>query len=355
MLVETVQSAYDARMNKHLWPLFAVFLTACAPATPEPVIVGQTMGTTYNIRFSGCPQDDCSDHLSNLISTKLSKMNQRLSHFDETSELSQFNLHAGKDWFPVSSELVNIVAMANEISARTDGAFDITVAGAVDAWGFGAADHGRNSQREPNEKTLEAARAATNYKQLNVRSSPPALSKTDPLLSIDLSAIAKGYAVDQIAFLLEEYGIRNYVVEIGGELRTAGTRADGKPWRIGIEQPDPTLPIEFIIIPRNAAVATSGDYRNFYMLDERRISHTIDPVTARPVSHDLASVSVIAPSAALADALATALMVLGAERGHEFARAQNIAALFITRLHSQAGETLRSQMTPAFEPWLLKH
>jgi thiamine biosynthesis lipoprotein len=155
--------------------------------------------------------------------------------------------------------------------------------------------------------------------------------------------------VDQLAYLLDDRGIGNYLVEIGGEIRTAGLREDGKPWRIGIQPPADGLDLEFVVEPGDAAVATSGDYRNFYMLDDRRISHTIDPANALPVDNGVMSVSVIAPDAMQADALATALMVMGPEKATRFAQQHDIAMLLLAR----SGSDVSPVVSAAFAPYLL--
>jgi thiamine biosynthesis lipoprotein len=187
------------------------------------------------------------------------------------------------------------------------------------------------------------------YRKLVSRDAPHAIRKEDPLLRLDLSAIAKGYAVDQLAYLLEYRGLRNYLIEIGGEIRTAGTHSDGKPWRIGIQPPADGLDLEFVVVPGDAAVATSGDYQNFYMLAGRKVSHTIDPGSARPVENGLTSVSVIAPDAMQADALATTLMVMGPDAGLKFAEEQYIPALFFVR---EKG-AIRTFYTAEFKNYLL--
>ena len=196
---------------------------------------------------------------------------------------------------------------------------------------------------------LQAAREHSGYRKLELSDDQSAIRKLDPLLRLDLSAIAKGYAVDQLAYLLESMGMRDYMVEIGGEVRTAGVRPDGKGWRIGIESPDNALPIEYVVVPGNAAIATSGNYRNYYILDGKKISHTIDPGTAMPVSNELESVSVIAPDAMQADAYATTIMVLGPEAGLAFAQRLGIAAMLM--LSDSATPAIR---TSEFEFYLAK-
>lgn len=325
--------------------IVAVLSAGCQPSQPAADISGRTMGTLYSVQTTACPGNACDAELASTIDSELQRLTAIFSHYDDASDLSRFNATEGTDWVDVPPELADVVAVATGVSALTSGAFDVTVADAVDAWGFGPA---------PRPLEAPAARVAAGYENLSWRMSPPALRKQVVPLRIDLSAIAKGYAVDRLAYLLEARGINDYIVEIGGELRTAGNRPDGKPWRIGIERPDMkdgSQPgIEFVVVPGNAAVASSGDYRNAFELDGERVSHTIDPRAGAPVDNQLAAVSVIAPSAAQADALATAFMVLGAEAGQTLAEREGIAALFTVR----AGDALDSTATTAFRSYLLK-
>ncbi len=333
--------------------LAAVIVTivagGCQPAPPDSVLTGHTMGTTYTVRITGCAPADCGARQHAAIEAMLEAQEQRFSHYREDSEISRFNRHGDSAWFPVSAELAELAELAAAISELSRGAFDISVAPAVNAWGFGPPAALSGNSALPDAATIAGAGQAIGYRNLQIRLSPPALRKLLPQLQLDMSAIAKGHAVDQLAYLLEDSGHRNYLVEIGGELRTAGVRADGTPWRVGLEAPDGGLPVQFIITPGSNAVATSGDYRNFFVRDGTRYSHTLDPLSARPVNHGLAAVSVIAPSAAQADALATALLVLGPERGLVLATEQHIAALFTLR----SGTELQTRATPELAAYLL--
>ena len=332
--------------------IVAIIVGGCQPAGTGAEAGGRTMGTTWTVRVTTCSLDDCNAALAELVGQRLAELNHIFSHYDPDSEVSSFNRYSGTDWFPVSDQLAEVVTLAQRISAISNGAFDITVAPAVDAWGFGAEPLTADI---PAEATIAAAAGTTGYRNLEVRTEPPALRKSDPALRIDLSAIAKGYAVDQLAYLLEREGMRDYLVEIGGELRVAGNRADGQAWRIGIEPPDngdTTQPrIEYIVEPGDQAVASSGDYRNFYTVGDKRISHMIDPATARPVSNGLAAVSVVAPSAAQADALATALMVLGPDRAMTLAEREGLAVMLTER----ADDGLTVRQTAAFSGYLLDY
>ncbi len=296
------------------------------PAEEGWTFEGSTMGTTFTVRAADCPGLTCRS-LGPQIKTRLSIMTHRLSHYEPDSELSKFNRYTGQNWFPVSQDLFNVVEYALVISDMSNGAFDITAAPAINAWGFGP----ETTSEIPDENSVARAIRLTGFEKVSTRAAPPALRKNDSEVTLDLSALAKGYAVDQLALLLESNGITDYLVEIGGEVRTAGVHPNGHPWRIGIESPEGGLDISFIVTPGDEAVATSGDYRNYYIVDEKRFSHTIDPATGRPVTHNLASVSVILPSAMQADALATLLMVLGPEAGLKLAEDRLMPALFFVR------------------------
>jgi len=317
-------------------------LSGCDSPDAELRLEGRTMGTTYTVQTIDCDSAEC-DSIGLQVEARLEQLSQYLSHYDPESELSAFNAYQDTDWFPVSTELATVVEYALAISQQSDGAFDISIAPAVDAWGFGPT---AGIAAEPSEEQLAATLLHSGYTKVAVRASPSAIRKEDPLLRLDLSALAKGYAVDQLAYLLEDRGIQNYLVEIGGEIRTAGIRGDRKPWRIGIQPPADGLDLEFVVEPGDAALATSGDYRNFYMLDDRKISHTIDPADGRPVDNGVMSVSVIAPDAMQADALATALMVMGPEKATRFAQQHDVAMLLLA-----SGAT--PVVSVAFAPYLL--
>lgn len=309
-----------------LFVLLLAYLIFGSGGPNDRVISGSTMGTTYTVRIPGCPEAMC-DALEQDIEARLAALNRQLSHYDPNSELSAFNNFGEPDWFSVSGDLYNVVAYARVLSRQSDGAFDVTVGPAVDAWGFGP----EPGERVPSDAEMREAMANVGHTKLAQRSDPPALRKSVPGMRLDLSGVAKGYAVDQLALLIESRGFDNYLVEIGGEVRASGTRADGWPWRIGLEPPDAEMPIEYIVTLGSEAIASSGDYRNYFMVDGRRYSHTLDPRTGSPVQHELAGVSIIQPSAMQADALATLLMVLGPDRGIAFAQENELPALFFIR------------------------
>lgn len=291
---------------------------------------GATMGTTYSVKVAGLPVALRQDQVADRIQASLDRINALMSAYIPESELSRFNAHAGQDWFSVSPETARVVAEAIHVGERSNGALDVTIGPVVDLWSFGP--EARPEGAIPDDQQIAAALANVGFTQLEVRLHPPALRKTVPDCRIDLSALAKGFAVDQVARTLESQGIDRFMVEVGGEIRTAGHNPNDRPWQIAVEVPMIIgRGIQRVVAPGNRAMATSGDYRNYFEHDGVRFCHIIDPRTGRSVHHRLASVSVITDSCMEADALATALFVLGPEEGLELATAQGIPALFVVR------------------------
>jgi thiamine biosynthesis lipoprotein len=307
-------------------------LLACDRSAPTPrgvVLSGRTMGTSYHVRLDHLPRGVSADRLQAEIDARLDTVNDQMSTYRPGSELSRFNRAPADAWFAVSSATAQVVAAALKVSEQAGGAFDPTVGPLVDLWHFGpGADIGE--VEPPSPAAIEAAKQAVGYRSVAVRLDPPALRKHHAGTRLDLSAIAKGYAVDVIAEYLASLGVKNHLVEIGGEVRAAGESAAGRPWRVGIEKPlEDARGIYKVVALRDAALATSGGYRNFFVSDGRRYSHTIDPRTGSPVEHNLASVSVLADDCMTADAWATALMVLGPKAGYEKAKQLGLAALLL--------------------------
>ncbi|MDH3588606.1 MAG: FAD:protein FMN transferase [Gammaproteobacteria bacterium] len=290
---------------------------------------GAAMGTTWSVQIIDLPAGVTHESLNRQIADEIEKTNRAMSTYRDDSDVVRFNRAMTIDWFPVERSVTDVVAEALTVSEKSDGAFDITINPVVELWGFGST--GPRDDR-PSTTEIDAIRALVGHRYLEMRTDPPALRKKLAALSIDLSAIAKGYAVDQVAALLDNHGSTDYLIEIGGELRGRGHNDRGDAWRIAVERPDPGLrEVQELIELRDSALATSGDYRNFFVQNGRRYSHTIDPRTAVPVEHSLASVTVLADTAMRADALATALLVLGPKAGAELAIRENLAVMFIAR------------------------
>lgn len=321
-----------------------VILVSCSQlddSQQDLTLSGATMGTTYSVILLGQELD--KDQLSERVSTTLASVENQFSTYNPDSELSVFNLNSTTEWQSVSPALCLAMTEALEFASESNRAFDITVGPLVNLWGFGP----NGSILEPPPLVeIEYARNHIGPEKLATDCDNSTIRKTDALVYVDFSAYAKGYAVDQVASQLSESGIDNYLIEIGGEIRTQGNNKSGSPWRIAIEKPlDFERQVQRIITAPQMAIATSGDYRNFFVADGRRFSHTIDPRTGRPVDHQLASVTVVAERAAYADAMATALMVMGPQAGPSFAEHNSIAALFL----QHEGDKLTEIMTAEFE------
>jgi len=329
--------------------LLWLLLAGCSPETgsPQPVAIsGETMGTWFHIKyFPGAGGSIEPAEIERGVNERLASVDQRMSTYREDSELNQFNAAQVNSWFSVSEDTAKVVSLAQQISRQTDGAFDITLAPLVDLWGFGPT---RREAEPPAAEAIEAQLARVGYGALQVRLSPPALRKQSQI-TLDLSAIAKGYGVDLIAQYLDELGIRRYLVEVGGEMMARGKKPGDELWRVAVEAPvTGERRVQRVIQLVDMAVATSGDYRNYFEKDGVRYSHTIDPRSGYPISHRLASVTVLAERAARADALATALNVMGPERALRYANQQGIPVLLIVK--EDAGFVERA--SDSFAPWL---
>ncbi len=342
--------------------LVCLALTACS-GKPEQIIhtlTGATMGTTYSVKVVADSDLDTSAIASD-IQAVLDRIESRMSTYRQDSELSLFNHSAPDRWFPVSAETAAVVALGLEISQQTQGSFDMTVGPLVNLWGFGPDKH---ISKAPDEQQITDLMRRIGYQHISVRPSlkavagaetdaaapptPALFKRTDSYL--DLSAIAKGYAVDQIAEQLSSR-FDAFLVEVGGELRARGEKPGQQQWRIAVESPQSgARAIQRVIHVKDIAIATSGDYRNYFEQDGVRYSHTIDPNSGRPITHRLASVTIIDPSCARADAMATAMMVLGGEAGYQLALAMNLAAFFIVKEEQGFVE----KRTPAFEQYLVE-
>ncbi len=306
------------------------FLAACKSDPVTLKFSGETMGTTYNIVAIDKTADLSSDALQAAITATLAKVNGQMSNWDPNSEISQFNSAPTTDPIAISSELASVVAAANEIHQKSEGLFDVTLGPLIEIWGFGARTP--DSPVPTNDTIAAALKVVGQGKVLALNSATPSLTKSLPETSVYLAAIAKGYGVDQVAAVLAQAGVRDYMVEIGGDLVTAGLNPKGEAWRIGIERPDAaSQTIEEIVDISGLGMATSGDYRNYFEQDGIRYSHIIDGVTGHPITHGTASVTVLAENAMMADGWATALLALGQERGLKIAESEGLAVLFIAR------------------------
>lgn len=321
-------------------------LGACAPPRAT-LITGNTMGTTYSVKIVDKVD---APFLKKLIDTKLADVNQLMSTYIPESELSRLNQAPINQIFRLSKENIEVMRIARKIHDVSDGQFDITIGPLVNLWGFGP---DINQQILPSQEEIDLARSQVGMKFLSI-SDEGAVKKAD--IYIDLSSIAKGYGVDQIALLLEARGFNNYLVEIGGELRGKGVNGKGNSWRIAIEKPDVSQRTAFKAIElRDQAMATSGDYRNYFEVDGQRYSHTISPVTGRPITHNVASVTVLAETTTMADGYATAINVMGAEKGLAMAERQSLAVLVILKTENGFEERYSEKFKALFPDLLEKN
>lgn len=303
---------------------------------------GDAMGSTYTVRFVA-PRRDAALRAAarEAVDRAIGDVDARMSTFSPRSELSRLNAQRSERPFAVSQETFAVLATAARISEASGGAFDVTAGPLVNAWGFGP----NGGPRIPSPAERAALRERVGYRRLELDGRAYSVCKMHRDIYVDLSGVAKGYGADRAAAALAAFGIGDYVVELGGEVLAHGRNVDGMPWRVGVEEPQKAPRRIRRIVPLvDRAMATSGDYRIYFERNGHRYCHEIDPVSASPVAHALTSVSVAASDCASADALATALMVLGPVKGYAFAEATKLAAYFVE--HARGG--LVDRVTPAF-------
>jgi len=277
--------------------------------------------------------------IGRLIDERLERVVRLMSSYDTSSQISRFNRHSSTAPFAVDPEVIEVLALAAEVSERSEGAFDVTVAPLVEAWGFGASDL---VELLPDDARLTELLSLVGHRGLTLDHAAATVAKSDPRMHIDVSGIAQGYASDVVATALADAGLTDYLVDVGGEIRATGRRRSGRPWRVGIESPDADAPVWGTVELGNEGVATSGDYRDWFEEGGVRYAHIVDPRSGRPIPMVGASVTVVHESAALADAWATALCVLGPDVGFEVAVREGLAAAFITT----ADGRIESRLTP---------
>jgi thiamine biosynthesis lipoprotein len=309
--------------------LFCVLLWSCTPRPAALIgLMGNTMGTTYSVKFVADTEVPVSpEAMQTQIDALLVNINQLMSTYIESSELSLLNKAPANVPFVLSSQTSEVLTEAIRLYTLSDGALDVTVGPLVNLWGFGP-----NAKPEtiPSQEELIQLRDYVGIDKFNFNFNT--VTKSHDKVYIDLSTVAKGYAVDKIAELLISNGLTNYLVEIGGEMRVSGHKPNQENWHIAIEKPiTGQRAIQSIIHIGDKALASSGDYRNYFEQDGIRYSHLINPNTGYPIQHNLVSVTVIADKSMIADGLATALIILGAEKGMALAEENQIAALFITK------------------------
>ncbi|WP_404415672.1 FAD:protein FMN transferase [Marinospirillum sp.] len=310
--------------------LVFLLLSACSQQeeTKPLRFQGQIFGTFWLATFPDDWSEQQAEQLEAGIQRELQAVDASMSTYREDSELNQLNRQEVGEWLPLSEELFEVLEISQRVSQASSGAFDVTVGGLVNLWSFGP-EH--RPEEIPDTQELKERLGNAGYQNLELDADKQQARRLKDFY-IDLSAVAKGYAVDRVAAWLESQGVENYLVDIGGELIVGGERKPEQPWRIGVEVPEGNLQQAHHILPLvDASIATSGDYRNYYEVEGRRLSHTIHPKTGWPIDHNLASVTVQHPSNAVADAWATAFMVMGVEESLETARREDIKVLLISR------------------------
>ncbi len=306
---------------------------------------GEIMGTTYHITVASFSDEMDPDVLSSAAHKKLSMVEEKMSIYRKESELSQFNDHSSTTPFVMSPETIEVFQISQQISAETEGAFDITMGPLVNEWGFGP----QRVTGNPDETRIAKLLEYTGHHKIEIRNNTM-IVKTHPSVWCDLSAVAKGYGVDKVAEEFDRLGITNYLIEVGGEVRTNGINPEGTIWRLAIERPiDEDHVSQMVVGLSGVALATSGDYRIFRIENGKRFSHVIDPGTGWPATHQLASASVIHPSCAWADAYATAIMVMGPEKGYQFSLDHHLAVYLLIRKDSNH---FIACQTPAFSDYM---
>ena len=314
--------------------IITLFVSSCSEAPKILKFSGSTMGTTYNIKYLS-DSNKSIDIIKLLVDQALIDLNNKMSTYIPSSDLSKFNKDTSLEWISAPSELLFVVNHALSIGHLSNGSFDPTIGPLVNLWGFGPS----GVRKVPSEEKIQQSLKSVGLDKIQVDLKKSQWKKTTKSVYVDLSALAKGYGVDKVSSLLEERGIHNYMVEIGGEVKTLGSKSTG-PWIIAIESPDTenkSKTYQKLVSLKSKSMATSGNYRNFFKKENKHYSHTINFKTGRPVSHTLASVSVIDNSSCMnADAWATALMSMGYEKGLEIAEKLKISAYFIYKLDSQS-------------------
>ena len=335
--------------TKNTSSIIFILLLGCISCSNQPSQIelsGFTMGTTYNIKI--IPEKD------SILSTKLIKqnidsvlisVNYQMSTYLFDSEITQFNNHESTTSFTVSNDFSLVVERALHWSKLTDGAFDITIVPLLYLWGFGPGQASELGDIFPEEHAVQKRRTHVGYEKLTTNKYY--LQKKDPFIKIDLNAIAKGFGVDAVYSFLESIGMNNIMVEIGGEVRTKGENRKNEPWMIAVETPDlesaGSKTISWALPLESKAMATSGDYRNYYEIDGIRYSHEIDPRTGYPAQTGVASATVVATNCMDADALATALIIMGAESGLQFIeKLDGVEAFLILREGNDNYRTIKS-------------
>lgn len=321
--------------NKYLYLLLLLAIVLVASCSDENRIdvysfSGATMGTTYSVKIAYSNPHDLKklETLKASVDSVLKVVNQQMSTYIQNSEISSFNNYKGSEWFTISPDFARVLDESVSLGKLSNGSLDITIGPLVNLWGFGPDAHERVI---PPDSEIKQRLSEIGLDKIEVRLSPPAVKKHVPDLHCDLSATAKGFGVDKVSEFILSKGFGNLLVEIGGEVRGFGRNQNNLPWQVGISQPDQSGRVERVVGIENMAMATSGDYWNYFEENGVRYSHTIDPRTGRPITHKLASVTVVSKNCLTADGLATAINVMGPEEGMKFASEKELPVYMIIK------------------------
>ena len=333
---------------RYLFLLLMVLATGCADKSNPLVLSGKTMGTTYRVLIADPTGAVSASETQSKIDNKLIKINSLMSNYDPDSEISRFNRAAPGVPFNLHPDTVKVLAFSLALADQTGGAFDPTVGPLVELWGFGSA---ATTAHPPEDHRIQTLKQHVGYQSLHLDTDSTTVSS--PIKrQLDFSAAAKGFAVDAIATILVQLGHSSFLVEVGGELFAKGEKRLGQPWRVAIEMPSAATRAIYRAFPLiDSAIATSGDYRNYFEANGQRFSHTIDPRTGYPITHDTTSVTVLAPTAMAADGWATALNVLGPVAGMRLAEAQGLAVVMLVA----DGNELKALESQAFKDYLAQN
>ncbi|MHC8393943.1 FAD:protein FMN transferase [Pseudomonas sp. LB3P93] len=306
--------------------MLAGILSGCGNGDSQERFDGPTMGSRYSIQYVRHSSTPGPKAVQAEVENILAEVDRQFSTYRSDSDIEHFNDLPANRCQKMPAPILKLVRVGERLSEQSEGSFDLTVEPLLNLWGFGP--QARN-EKVPSAQALAEVRQRVGYQHLRIDGDQ--LCK-DAAVEVDFNSIAAGYAVDTIAAKLEAMGIHNYLAEATGELKAAGKKLDGSPWRVALEEPrDDQQVAERIIAVDGYGVSTSGDYRNYFQQDGKRYSHTFDARTGAPVSHTLASVTVINPSALMADGLSTLLLILGPERGWDYAEKHDIGAFFVIR------------------------
>lgn len=341
-----------AQLNAIWALLFSLIAVSCAPSLSTHELSGEAWGTTYRIKIVAEDEAFDQEAVTQAVRETLTRVDDHVSNWNPASEVSRFNALASVDPVEISSGFNLVMMVAGDVHRQSDGFLDLTLAPVIELWSFGSGGPEPGAQpAPPSDAAIEAAMARVGQESV-IAHDPAAktLIKRDPEATVFLSALAKGAGIDTLGVVLGELGHSNYLIEVGGDLIAVGAGPSGAGWRIAIEQPTAgRREAGEVVALQGLAMATSGDYRNYFEEDGVRYSHIIDPQTGRPITHRTASVTVLAETAVEADAWATALLAAGQERGMAIAEREGIAALFIARADSTSTLEFESVASSAFE------